>query len=65
VSVAEKIVNHAKRQIETVREFLVNPEMGVYELQDRLIRNLRVFISELLGGRPQPRTSSGGKLTRE
>jgi hypothetical protein len=39
--------------------------MGVYELQDRLIRNLRVFINELLGGRSQPRISSGGKLTRE
>jgi hypothetical protein len=66
VSLAERVLEYAKRQVMTVREFLVNPEMGVYELQDRLIRNLRVFISELLGARPtRPPASSGGKITRE
>ena len=64
MSLAEKVLEHAKRQVMTVREFLANPEMGVYELQDRLIRNLRVFISELLGAR-STRPPSGGKLTRE
>jgi uncharacterized UPF0146 family protein len=66
--VAEKILNHAKRQINAVREFLVNPEMGIYELQDKLIRNLRVFINELLGARatrPPTSESCGGRLTRE
>lgn len=66
MSFAEKVLEHAKRQVMTVREFLANPEMGVYELQDRLIKNLRVFINELLGGgSAQPPASSGGKLTRE
>ncbi len=48
MGIVEKLFTFITKQVETVIEFLENPNIGVYEFRDKLTRNFRVFIYELL-----------------